>query len=424
MLVKVIHTLGSRVLIAVLNLVLLVLTTNLMGAESRGQISLFILNLSLATLISGFAGGPSLVYLAPRVKTVSILLINTIWTLVSVPSLVILLYQLGLITTTSTAVFLGIAIIESFLATNLMLLLGKEQVHRHNLLQVIKVIIPVAGLVAVNFYLPITFETFVWFYAFSIIITFILSLFYLIRDTNIKSFSPGLVETVKLAFNFGIINQLGNVAQLMNYRLSYYLLELLISPPQLAFVRIGIFSASMQISESLWHFTRSVNTVQHATVSNITDRHAALMLSIKLLKLNYLVTGAGILVIWMIPNDFFIWTLGDEFIDVKSHFLLLAPGIFALAFSGAINHFFAGIGDLKYNTRTSIFGFLLAILLYYPSIKLFETEGAAICTSIVYLFQAVWQFKQLKNSDHVMLNDLTIKSGDISWLKSKFSRGS
>ena len=62
-----------------LNVVLLLISTRLLGAEVKGEVSLLVLNFSLATLVSGFLGGPALVYLTPRFPIKSLLFVNLVW---------------------------------------------------------------------------------------------------------------------------------------------------------------------------------------------------------------------------------------------------------------------------------------------------------------------------------------------------------
>ena len=51
---------------------------------------------------------------------------------------------------------------------------------------------------------------------------------------------------------YGILGQTANVFQLINYRLSYYLIDAFAGRASL-----GVFSAATQISEGLWIFGKS-----------------------------------------------------------------------------------------------------------------------------------------------------------------------
>ena len=388
-----------------------------MGAEIKGMISLLILNLSIATMVSGFIGGPAIVYLTPRNSIRKLILANGFWSLLSAGLVTSLLLWSELLTSIDASRFFRMAFAECLIVTNLMILLGKERIASHNVIQICKTAITVALLGAFLYFYESNFQLFIDAYEISLIISLILSSILILPylGGGVKS---SFFKTIKSSFSYGSIVQIGNLAQLLNYRIGYYVLEIIISPPQVALVRIGIFSATLQIAEALWQFTRSVNTVQYASMSNISDRTKGLVLSTKLVRLNYSVTGLGIIILLIIPSSLYIFILGEEFGEIKNHLFYLAPGIFALAFGGGINHFFAGMGQHRFNTYSSLIGLAISLALVYPFTFFLGTYGVALTTSIVYVFQAAIQCYFLKKTDQVQLDMFLLSQADIKELRS------
>jgi O-antigen/teichoic acid export membrane protein len=409
---KIVHTLGSRLISALLSFILIILTTRFLGAEIKGEISLLILNVSMVNLLSGFSGGAALVYLTPRHSTRQLLILNTIWSFFASAAFTLVLQTLSFETGVSGFSFFALGFLESAVTTNLMLLLGKERVKAHNLIQLLKVFLTV-GFLALFLGFQKSTQTFAWAFGLSQIISLFASLLVIYPYLKNESEPISISDVFKSSFRFGSLVQIGNVAQLLNYRFSYYVLELIIHPPTLALIRIGIFSTAIQLAESLWHFTRSVNTVQYAAISNLTDRKQALQISLKLVRLNYFFTAIGIAVMASIPNSWFVQLFGPDFSEVKWHFILLAPGIFALAFSGGFNHFFAGMGDHKYNTIVSLAGLVITLIISWPFIKEFETVGAAVGISIVYILQSIIQTVILMRKEGVSWRELLITMNDV-----------
>lgn len=402
---------------AFFNVVLLFITTRWMGAEVKGEISLLILNFGIATLICGMFGGPALVYLVPRHALRQVVILNYGWSLVATIGFTVFLSKTGLLQDIDGFRFFRMALLESLIAANLMILLGLEWLRWHNVLQASK-----TGIVAFLLLLFIGYDSndfidFINAYEISLIVVFIWSVALLQRAPQQVFAGQGLKKTVLESLKYGSLVQIGNMAQLLNYRLSYYFLELLVSPPQLALIKIGIYSAAIQVSESLWQFARSVSTVQYSVVSNMKDRVEGLKLSLQLARLNYSVTIIGVLLLMMVPASGYGFLFGDEFKAIKIHFIILSPGIIALALSSAFSHFFAGVGDHRFNTITSIFGLILTICLSFPSINYFSTEGAAAVASLVYVAQAYLQFFFLKKKDKVRFSQLILKRGDLARLK-------
>lgn len=422
MIAKIIHTLGSRAISMLLNLVMLFITTRWMGAENKGEISILILNLSLTAIFSGLFGGPSLVYLAARFQLKNLILINYLWSIITSIIVAIFFYLNDLPLTVSPKLFIILGILECFAATNLMLLLGREQIKEHNWVQIIKVSITVCLLAAQFSIGTLNFDSFVTAYVASLCLTFVISLALLLKVRSTNHREENLTEIIKACFMYGGLVQIGSIAQLLNYRLSYYIIELITSPPKLALIRIGIFHTAVQVAEALWQFARSISTVQYAHVSNLSSRKKGIEISMQLAKLNYTVTLIALLVLMLIPSAMFIDIFGSEFHEVKTHLWFLGPGILLFSVSNAFSHFLAGVGDHKYNTYTSLFGLALTSVLIYPAVKHFGTIGAAAITSTIYCLQTIIQFAFLKRSDGINIQSLMIQKSDFIQLNLLFSK--
>jgi O-antigen/teichoic acid export membrane protein len=194
----------------------------------------------------------------------------------------------------------------------------------------------------------------------------------------------------------------------------------------LALVRIGIYSASLQVAEALWQFAKSISTVQYSKVSNTSDRAEAIDISLKLGKLNYFVTGIGIIFLLIIPASVYGSLFGAEFGEIKEHFMILAPGIFALSLSNALSHYFAGVGQHRFNTQSSVFGLVLTIFIGYFLILQMGTLGAAVAASVVYVSQTLYQLVMLIRTTDVRYKDLILGKEDfkaiIQIAKNKLSK--
>lgn len=407
---------------AVMNAALLILTTRFLGAEIKGEVSMLVLNLSLAGMLGGLFGGPALVYLTPRFPKQHILALSSSWAIVSSLLFTITIYYLGIGPAMSPFLFLGMAVFETLIGNMLMMLLGGERVSNHNFLQVLKVLVALLSLPLCISLFGNTFQSFYLAYGISLTLTFLASIFllsrWLQRTKNVKS-EHSIFKTLSAGMNYGLTMQLGGIASILTLRLSYYLLEIIISPPSVALVRIGIFSTATQIAESLWQFSKSISTVQYATVSNLKTRSEALEISLKLLRLNYAVTALALIAFLLIPNQFFIAILGGQFSEVKIHLFFLSPGILAVSFFTALNHYFSGVGDQKLNTKTAFIGLIITCLVAVPMISTFDTLGAAALSSLVFMSQAAWQIHHLHAKDQVSLNQFVLKRSDFFdlWIK-------
>ena len=72
----VVGTFGSRVIVSLLNLMLLLATTQFFGAEARGEISLFVVWITMIAMVGQLFGGPVVVYFLKRIKPARLLFIS------------------------------------------------------------------------------------------------------------------------------------------------------------------------------------------------------------------------------------------------------------------------------------------------------------------------------------------------------------
>jgi O-antigen/teichoic acid export membrane protein len=403
-------------LTSLLSLALLLITTQWMGAENKGSISLLVLNLSLASIFSGLFGGPSLVYLIPRLPFKHLLGLNYAWSAVSAVLVTGILVS-GILPNQANPIhFFFMALMECLIATHLMMLLGREKITAHNGLALLKS----ASVVGILLYMRSTgtnmaYVAFEDAYAISLFATYCLSVGSLIYHRKDFGQQVGdLITSARASLKYGFLVQVGNVAQLMNYRISLYFLEVLIHPPTLALARIGIYSAALQVAEALWQFAKSISTVQYAAVSNLKEEeaHQGLELSLGLGKLNYSVTALGIGLLCLLPASFYETVLGSAFGEVRIHLLILAVGIIALSLSNALSHYFAGIGEHRFNTYSSLFGLVLTIACGYPLIASYGTIGAAITASITYTTQTFYQMLIVKNRKDIAWSAFLVSARD------------
>ncbi len=412
------HTLGTKVLTVLLQLALLFITTKLMGAEIKGQIGLLVLNLTLISLIAGVIGGPALVFLTPRYRIRNLLLIGYAWSLVVAPSGAGLLAWSGSAGFPGFGSFLLLALAEAILAVHAPILLGARRVAAHNYSLFMKPLVTVAILAVLQWHRGnLGFNDFLWAYFAGLIAALIFSAIKLARLPVQDVPSISWSQTLRASLRYGFPVQMGNVAQLLNYRLSLYLLEIF-TAPGLALARIGIYSAVLQVSESLLQFARSVAVVQYSEVSNIDDKEAGL----QLIKLNYVVTSVGSLMLLLLPNKAYIAFLGGDFFEIKAHLYFLVPGMVALSVSSGISHYFSGVGLHRLNTVASAVGLIFTAVVGIPAIAFFGSYGAAATASVVYIAVAVFQFFQLKRRNHISVQDLRITSADITGFRHLLGR--
>ena len=144
---KIAGTFSTKLIGAFLNLAIVILTTRFLGVTGKGETSLIITNISLILLLNHFVGGTALVYLAPRIKTILLLIPSYIWALISCSIGTSILYFFGQIESGIAIHIFFLSLILSIFSIHQMLLMGKEKIGWHNILSLSQIAITVIILV-------------------------------------------------------------------------------------------------------------------------------------------------------------------------------------------------------------------------------------------------------------------------------------
>lgn len=407
-------TITTRVISAVLSFLIIILNSRLLGAEGQGTISLVVLGITINSLISSFVGGSSLVYLIPRYNLFKLMFLSYNWAVISSFLGTLILFLFNLI---PEQLYLDVFIISLVLQlanVNTSSLLGKKKVVLYNISAVIQII---SIFTILNVYLFILHKVEVSSYITALklgsLIYFSLSLFFVIKlltEISFKNLNEVLVQMLK----YGSFIQFANILQLMNYRLSYYIIEFYYGRSSL-----GQYSVGIQFSESLWLVSRSLAMIQYSEISNSNDNDFNKKITLQFIKLSFLVTNFGLFCLLLIPESVFIFILEKDFSNIKMIISSLGLGILSMSVSVMFSHYLSGIGKHFYNTIGSGIGFVITVILGFLLIPKFGILGAGITASISYLISAIYLliiFIRMSNSN---ITDFLITKSDFNYIINK-----
>jgi O-antigen/teichoic acid export membrane protein len=371
----------TRVLVSLLNFLLIMLSTHWVGAEGRGIISIFIANMALIILISGFVGGASLVYLASRTNYIALILPIYIWIVFSSVAAGYILMFTGWQSSENFWLLIISAILNGFMATNMALLLGKEKVKIYNYLTLLQVCIQLTWVLYQKYICnTISIHDFLVNNAYSYVFIIAISLYFLSKNRDKFEFKISKSIIKELTWRSGAI-QSANVVQFFNYRLSFYFLQKYIGNREL-----GIFSVAISIAESIWIIGRSFASVLYARISNLDSEIRSKRLTIRMLQFNTIVNLVAVLFLIVLPTAVYRTLFGgSDFDTVKFLILLLSPGILLLGiYSTLLAPYFSGNGIYRPIIISSTLGLVLTIASAFTLIRPFGLIGAAVSNSLGY----------------------------------------
>ena len=413
---KILGTTGSKLLIAIITLLMVLVNTRILGAEGFGTVGLIGLAITIILLFNNFIGGTALIYLASRENLIKLLIPGYIWAVLNSLIFLIIIRFLHMVPHEFDLHVVILSFIFSLAGVNLNLMLGKERIRAYNILTVIQALAQLLAL-AILYYLvkDVSVHAFVISLYFAFLLTLLLSTVVVFRMVTFAGFS-GIWEVVRKIFRLGSLIQIAYTLQMFNYRLSYYIIDHFLGRSS-----VGMFHFGNQLAEGTWIVGRSIATVQYSKVSNSSDLVYARRLSLNLLKLTFLLTLVMVFCLILIPGSLYAY-LGVDFARTRIIILSLGIGILSNACSMMFSHYFAGIGKPQYNTIASALGLIFTVTFGFLLIPRYGIIGAGVTASVSYsiamLYQFVVFFRQQKGS----LKELLISRSDISMIRSEMQQ--
>lgn len=418
---KIVATSSVRVLHAASNILMLWLATNYLGSEQWGLSGIILLDVSLILLFADMIGN-SLVYYASRRNAKSLFLWSLIWlvgTIIFSGLFFLLLKRIPdfsqfLLPEGYEMAILAMVVLSGLFGIQLNLLLGKEKIKVFNALFLLQFVLLLLAFSVMIFYLD---ERSAWGFVFAQMFSYaIANLIAIVTLTNQKIFTS-VLPGAKLSelLGFGAITQVSSVVHLLNKRLGYYFIS-----KTLGLGSVGVYSSGVQLAEGLRLIGQSIALVQMSAISNHDNNEFAKQLTLQLLKLSFVLTLGGVLILNIIPAEWYGMIFGRDFEGIKTIVFFLSPGVLALAANAVFSHFFSGSGIPTYNLKASITGFIVSLLALVSLIPLFGMNGAAISASLAYIAAIIYQwivFRRLTNST---LQDLIIQAHDIRTIIASF----
>ena len=168
---------------------------------------------------------------------------------------------------------------------------------------------------------------------------------------------------------------------LVQSRADIFLINLLISP-----VAAGIYAIAFQLGEKLWMLSHAISVVILPKLSELTGNESRrIQITTIISRIVLAVSALGALCAAALAYPLISLVFGPEYKQSYLPFVLLLPGIVALASARVIANDIAARGKPELNLYMALCAAVLSVtgnLLVLPH---FGVAGAAVVTSLVYL---------------------------------------
>jgi len=411
---NILHTFGNKILMAGISIVLLLLYTNYIGAEGLGSIGLIVLNITLVQLICNISNG-SIVYFSQKLNLQRLILVCYFWTGIGI-GLFFLINQLyPLADENYLNDIYALSALAALLSIHQYVLLGQERIKAVNRLALLQSLITLGGVcyyfilqerAEVKAFIEVLYAA----YSICYVLAWFATRKHLVPESTKEA--PNFWQTFRKAFHYGFYIQTANAFQMLNYRLSYFILDAFSGRAAL-----GVYTAGVRVSEGLILLGRSIATVQYARISSKDHDPYAQRITVLLTKISMGITLVGVVILMLLPSSLYQALLGEAFADVKAVIVILAMGILMQSAEIIISHYFSGTGRQKINSLSALIGLLITLAAGFALIPLYGANGAALTAFLSYTGMFAFLFVQMIRKSAVAPLHFLPQKGDVRLMK-------
>ena len=419
MLKKILGTIGTRYLIAILNLALIFINAKALGIEGVGLVGLIVASINIAVIFNGIFSGNTIVYFMNRYPVQSIIYPAYLWTFVGSGLACGFMFLTGLLPVSYWLDIYLVSVVSSLVVANTRILLGKDNVKGFNLTYMLQ-----GGLLffALLYFYYIANEQTVRSYIWGIYITngiaFIVSCFLIYPILKQKSEDKVKVPfgiMLKEMFTYGLWAGTDNLAEVLTTRLNYFLIKRFGGLSS-----VGLLDAGTKISESVWHISRSVSLIEYSSVAKTSDTVEQKRITIRLFKLTFCALFVVMGCILCIPEWIYTdYLFSPEFVGMRKVVIGLSVGVVALGSNNILSHFFIGTGRIRYSAFCSLIGLTVLLIAGHLLIPAYGVTGSAISTSIAFTVMLLFSLWAFTKKTHSRIREFLPNRDDWTYISEK-----
>ncbi|MBK9284505.1 MAG: polysaccharide biosynthesis C-terminal domain-containing protein [Sphingobacteriaceae bacterium] len=405
---NILQSVFTKGFVAIINFLIFILSAKYLGASSRGEINIFVLNIAIIQILNEIYTGYSLIYFIPKYNFKKIFLTGILYTFMACTLGNSLFYSIGLQLPGYEWISYIISTLVILNTFNCVLILGKEKIGMYNFLCLFQPLLLLIGLCLAIFYLKnFTLEAYLYPMLLSFSLAFTISFFSTFnlsrehKEKNEFELKPILI--------YGFICQMGVLLYILSNKYSYYLLE--------NNTEVGLYGTACSLIESVLIIANGVAPVFLARVANTGNSSYNVNMALVLSKASSLLSFIIIIIMLAIPNKLYVSILGTGYSEVKYYMFLYSPGILIMSFISILNNYFSAIGKLKQVLICNLAGFICSIIIAHVFIPIYGIKGAALAANIAYLVTAISIVSFFFYSNKLGIKNLFTITADINSLK-------
>ena len=378
---SIVQSIFARAFVAAVNLLILVATSRYLGVSSRGEISLFVLNIAIIQGLSDVYTGYGILRFIPRTNLHKVILNGLLFAFSVVSISNLLLNRLH--TQIEGYEWMGylISLLVVLNTFNCVLIMGKQKIGWYNAMSMLQPALLILFIaIAVFGFRIYTFEAYVFPLFASFAMATLISSWLVYKLSRTGSGVISQISMKEILLN-GLLYQSSAILLMLCNRISYYLIT--------NKAGLGLYSSATVLTESVLIISSALAPLLMTTVANQTSETGSIRISVSLARLSFILVSLAMVVVLLIPESFYLWFIGLGFKGIKSIMLAYFPAVICAGFIAVLSAYFTAKSLQKVVLFTYLLGFISALLLSPFLIRYFGLHGAAYSADLAYFLVCV-----------------------------------
>jgi O-antigen/teichoic acid export membrane protein len=412
MLKEILGTIGTRYIIALLNLALIFINARVLGIEGVGTIGLIWASISINVTVNSIFSGSAIVYFIHKYPFHTLFPIAVAWTFLGSGLGCGALSLLGLLPVGYAFDVYGLTVLYSLVIAHSRFLLGEDRIRGFNLTNMLQ-----GGLLfffLLFFYYAVNkreVSAYIWGMYLTNGVAFVVSLVMLLPYIYRKE-APSektFFSIIKEMLAYGLWGSADNIAETCTTRLNYFFVERFIG-----LGGVGLLDAGTRISESVWNISRGTAYIEYSRIAKTGDKVEQKRITLQLLKLTFLAVTAVTVCILLIPERVYTdYLFNADFRGIRGVIAALAAGIVMLGCNTILSHYFIGSGNIRFSTASSCIGLGVLLFAGFLLIPSFGLIGSALSSSIAFSVMFIFSLSQFIRLTGCSRRDFLLTKADF-----------
>ncbi|PNE24470.1 polysaccharide biosynthesis protein [Tannerella sp. oral taxon 808] len=386
MLKKILATVGTRYVIAALNLVLMLINSRVLGRHGMGLAGVVYASANVAVMFASVLCGNTIVYFM-RTKRLSVVVSAAyVWALAGSGLACGVMAAVGMLPAGYGWAVFGLAVLLSLVNVHLRVLLGWDRIRAFNavfLLQGAGLFVVLLGLYYIAGWRDVA--GYVWGLYLTNLASWAVSLAVMMRSVThplrYAIDARAWLRDVREMFAYGLWSSVDNLAENLSARLNYFFLQRFGG-----YGSVGLLDVGTRVSESLWHISHGVSFIAYGEITRATDAERQRRLTLRLLPPTMGALTVAMGVVLCIPEWVYTeWLFTPEFTGIRSVIAGLSVGIVAFGGNRILSHYFIGTGRVRVSAACSCVGLALLCASAAVMVPRWGVVGAAGASSVAYV---------------------------------------